>query len=114
MTPREREIVGRLARRFPDRAVTADIREMTRAKGPVEALHIAWSTDITVDLERTIIAWPPESPQRIVEAVEAKLEMLGLTPSVPEAPVEVEPTRSRALLALRTPLLKLTSFLPMR
>ena len=114
LTPREGEIVERLVRRFPGNTVTAEIREIERPKGPVAALHISLGPDIAVDLERAIIAWPPESPLRLVEAIEAKFEMLGLTPADSFDEASREPVRSRALLAILTPLTKLTSHLPLK
>jgi len=112
MTAREHEIVGRLTRRFPGCTIRADIREVERAKGSVEALHISVGPDLSVDLERTFIAWPPESTRRLVEAIEARLEMDGVTPSIHQVEGETGALRSRALTILRTPFSRLSSFLP--
>src|SRR5688572_4286938 len=101
LTSREREIVERLVRRFPGNKVTAEIREVIRPKGPVEALHISCGPEREIDLERKLIAWPPESPRRLVEAVEAQLELLGLMPADSFEAAQREPMRNRALLAIR-------------
>jgi hypothetical protein len=110
LTAKEREIVGRLARRFPSAPLIADIREVQKPKGPVQALHLSWAPDLTVDIERGIIAWPNESALRIVEAVEAQLEIDGLVPS----PYAVPPgprIRTRMFAPLRMSLGRLTSLL---
>jgi hypothetical protein len=110
LTTRERAIVDRLLQRFPAAPMTAEIREVMKPKGPIEALHLSWSPDITVDIERALIAWPPESPLRMVEAIEAQLELDGLEPS----PFSVPPgpgLGGRIAESVRMPFTRFTSLL---
>ncbi|MGE0059394.1 MAG: hypothetical protein AB7T32_15550 [Dehalococcoidia bacterium] len=101
LTQREQDIVERLARRFPAAPPTAAIQQVMKPRGIVEALHLSWSPDLVVDVDRAIITWPPESPRRIAEAIEAQLELHGLVVS----PFAVAPSAglfSRVIASTRT------------
>ena len=78
LTDREREILRRLARRFPEKAIRAGIHDLTKPAGPVPALRISLGRNQVVEIERERNAWPAESPQRLADAAEAKLKLLGL------------------------------------
>ena len=79
LTPREWEILQGLGSLLPDSAIKLDIHEVARPGGPAETLRFYLNGKFIVELERERIAWPPESAERLVEALAAKLELLGLT-----------------------------------